>query len=141
VANLCSKDLSLSVDCSGRRVGFGDCTRETFIAEQSLNCMDIYFNQVKQGYDAIFQEALQQVLNSLRDKGLETTNPNFSCLGLQGPRPTDPNIENPVQYLFYLRNVELGRFWFTNVWTANSVAVTPHLTWVEGVDEIIERLL
>jgi len=110
------------------------------ILMQGLNS-SWFEDELKRSYEGIFQKALLQVLDSLRDKGLENSNPNFSCLGLQGPRPTDPNIENPVQYLFYLRNVELGRFWFTNVWTANSVAVTPHLTWVEGVDEIIERLL
>ena len=110
------------------------------ILMQGLNS-SWFEDELKRSYAAILQKALLQVLDSLRDKGLENSNPNFSCLGLQGPRPTDPNIENPIQYIFSLRGVELGRFWFTNLWTGTSVTITPHLIWVEGVDEIIERLL
>ena len=110
------------------------------ILMQGLNS-SWFEDELKRSYAAILQKALLQVLDSLRDKGLENSNPNFSCLGLQGPRPTDPNIENPIQYIFSLRGVELGRFWFTNLWTGTSVTITPHLVWVEGVDEIIERLL
>ena len=116
-------------------------TENIFISNPSSNYPNTYVNLVRQGYDEAFQKAYDQVLNHLRDKGLEITDPNFSCLGLQGPRPTDPNMENPVQYIFSLRGKELGRFWFTNVWTGTSVTVTPHLIWAEGVDEIIERLL
>lgn len=134
-------DFDVGDEVAARFRAYARKTENRFISEPSSNYPSIYVNQLKQGYEETFQKALQQILDSLRDKGLENSNPNFSCLGLQGPRPTDPNMENPVQYIFSLRGVELGRFWFTNLWTGTSVTITPHLIWVEGVDEIIERLL
>lgn len=86
----------------------------------------------------IFQKAFLQVQGQMRDKGIEFHDPNFSGIAFESPIS---NYE-PTVYVFSLKGVELGRFWFVNKCEDDfTETVTPHLIWVEGVDEIIERLL
>lgn len=98
---------------------------------------DVLYHWLKSTSE-IFQKAFAQVQDQLRDKGIEFRDPNFSGIAFESPNSS----YEPTVYVFSLKGIELGRFWFVNKCEEDfTETVTPHLTWVEGVDEIIERFL